>query len=165
MRWTAAFIAAVVSLSALPAAATEGGWVHVSFAHRHAPRVVAAEARALFADVNAARVRHGLPPLVADERLAGLALAVARQMAVRGYFGHTDPSGVTFQDRLRAAGFRYGYAAENLAFDRDEAHANAAFLQSRGHYENIIDPHPRKLGIAVLAVGEGEIFYVEEFSD
>src|SRR6202011_294114 len=122
-------------------------------------------ARGAFAGVHATRVRHGLRPLAADERLAGLALAVARQMAIRGYFGHTDPSGVTFRDRLRAAGFRYGYAAENLAFDRDEAHANAAFLQSRGHYENIVDPHPRKLGIAVLAAGEGEIFYVEEFSD
>ncbi len=52
-----------------------------------------------------------------------------------------------------------------MAFDCDEAHANAAFLRSRGHYENIVDRHPRKLGIAVLAAGDGEIFYVEEFSD
>ena len=164
MRRAVALIAAVISLSS-PAAATEGGWVHVSFAHRHAPRVAAAEARALFADVNATRVRHGLPPLLADEHLAGLALDVARHMADRGYFGHTDPSGVTFRDRLRTAGYRYRYAAENMAFDRDEAHANAAFQRSRGHYENIVDRHPRKLGVAALAAGDGEIFYVEEFSD
>jgi uncharacterized protein YkwD len=165
MRRAAAFIAALITLSPAAAAASRDGWVRVSLAHPHAPHVVAAEARALFADVNATRVRHGLAPLVADEGLEGLALAVARHMAAQRYFGHTDPSGVTFRDRLRAAGYQYRYAAENLAFDRDEAHANAAFLQSPGHYENIVDRHPTKLGIAVLAAGDGEIFYVEEFSD
>jgi uncharacterized protein YkwD len=165
MRRAAAFIAALFLLFPLAATASEEGWVQVAFVHPHAPRIDAAEAKALFADVNATRTRHGLAPLVADPRLSDFALAVARQMAGRRYFGHTDPSGVTFQDRLRAAGYQYGFAAENMALDRDEAHANAAFLQSRGHYENIVDPHPHKLGIAVLAAGDGEIFYVEEFSD
>jgi uncharacterized protein YkwD len=165
MRRAAAFIAALFTLFPLAAPASEEGWVQVAFVHPHAPRIESAEARALFADVNATRARHGLPPLIADERLSDFALAVARQMASRRYFGHTDPSGVTFQDRVRAAGYQYSFAAENMALDRDEAHANAAFLQSRGHYENIVDSHPRKLGIAVLAAGDGEIFYVEEFSD
>ncbi len=165
MRRAAACIAALITLSPLAAAASEGGWVQVAISHPHAPRIVTAEARALFADVNATRMRHGLSPLVADERLSDLALAVARQMADRRYFGHTDPSGVTFADRLRAAGYQYRFAAENMALDCDEAHANAAFLQSPGHYENIVDPQPHKLGIAVLAAGDGEVFYVEEFSD
>ncbi|MDB5092855.1 MAG: hypothetical protein JWO85_956 [Candidatus Eremiobacteraeota bacterium] len=165
MRRAAAFLAAFMTLFPAAAAASTERWVRVSFAHAHSPRVVAAEKRALFADVNATRVRHGLAPLVADEGLDDLALAVARHMAEQRYFGHTDPSGVTFGDRLRAAGYQYRYAAENLAFDRDEAHANAAFLQSPGHYQNIVDRHPHKLGIAVLAAGYGEIFYVEEFSD
>ena len=86
-------------------------------------------------------------------------------MAARHYFGHTDPNGVTFQDRLRQAGMRYRYAAENMAFDQDERAANQAFLHSPGHYSNIVDPHPRKLGIAVVAAGDGEVFYVEEFAD
>ncbi|MDB5043121.1 MAG: hypothetical protein JWN27_3847 [Candidatus Eremiobacteraeota bacterium] len=165
MRRAAAFIAALITLSPAAAAASREGWVRVHFAHPHPPRVVADEARALFADVNATRVSHGLRPLVADEGLDALALAVARHMAELRYFGHTDPSGVTFGDRLRAAGYQYRYAAENLAFNRDELHANAALLQSPVHYENIVDRHPHKLGIAVLAAGEGEIFYVEEFSD
>jgi uncharacterized protein YkwD len=139
--------------------------VQVGFIHPHPPIVERAEAEALFGDVNAARRRRGLPALAPDARLTRIALAVAREMARRHYFGHTDPSGVTYEDRLRSAEYRYRYAAENMALDRDEAHANAALLRSPAHYANIIDRRPHRLGIAAVAVGEGEIFYVEEFSD
>jgi uncharacterized protein YkwD len=127
--------------------------------------VVASEARALFNDVNAARAQRGLPPLAQDGSLSRFALQVAEQMAQRHYFGHTDPNGVTFEDRLRSSGMRFRYAAENMAFDADEPAANQAFLHSPGHYENIVDPHPRRLGVAVVAAGDGEVFYVEEFAD
>ena len=146
-------------------AASEEGWVQIAFVHPHAPRPVTNEARALFNDVNATRAQHGLAPLASDDKLNELALSVARQMADRRYFGHTDPNGVTFQDRLRAAGFRYRFAAENMALDADEQRAHAAFLSSPGHYQNIVDPHPHRLGIAVVSAGDGEVFYVEEFSD
>ena len=116
-------------------------------------------------DVNAARAQRGLPPLAPDDNLSQFALQVAQQMAERHYFGHTDPNGITFQDRLRASRLRYGFAAENMAFDQDEAHANQAFLHSPGHYANIVDPHPRRVGAAVVAAGDGEVFYVEEFAD
>ena len=52
-----------------------------------------------------------------------------------------------------------------MAFDQDEAHAHQAFMTSPGHYANIVDSHPHKLGIAVVAAGDGEVFYVEEFAD
>src|ERR1700737_3937027 len=110
MRRAGAFLAALVLLSPLAAAAASGeGWVQVAFAHPHPPYVGANEARALFADVNATRIQHGLPVLAPDERLNELALAVARQMADRHYFGHTDPNGVTFEARLKAAGYRYHF--------------------------------------------------------
>ncbi|HEX3466191.1 MAG TPA: CAP domain-containing protein [Candidatus Elarobacter sp.] len=127
--------------------------------------MVQADERALVRDVNVARARRGLAPLAPDDGLSQFAMQVAQQMAVRHYFGHTDPNGVTFQDRLRAANFRYRFAAENMAFDQDEPHANEAFLTSPGHYANIVDPHPRRIGVAVVAAGDGEVFYVEEFAD
>ena len=127
--------------------------------------VVASDARALFNDVNAARAQRGLPALAEDGSLSRFALQVAEQMAQRHYFGHTDPSGVTFEDRLRSSGLRYHYAAENMAFDADEQAANQAFLHSPGHYGNIMDPHPHRLGVAVVSAGDGEVFYVEEFAD
>ena len=166
MRRAGAFLAALVLLFPMAAAAaSEEGWVQIAFVHPHAPRPITNEARALFNDVNATRSQHGLNALVPDEKLNELALFVARQMADRHYFGHTDPSGVTFQDRLRASGYTYRFAAENMALDADEQRANTAFLNSPGHYRNIVDPHPHRLGIAVVSAGDGEVFYVEEFSD
>ncbi len=39
------------------------------------------------------------------------------------------------------------------------------FSTVRATSQNIVDPQKRRLGIAVVAAGDGEVFYVEEFSD
>ncbi|HEY0615650.1 MAG TPA: CAP domain-containing protein [Candidatus Elarobacter sp.] len=165
MHRVVAFVAALVSLLPMAAmAASDEDCIEIAYIRPHRPVVITSEARALYNDVNSARAQRGLPPLVHDEALSAFAMQVAQQMASRHYFGHTDPNGVTFQDRLRASGLRYGFAAENMAFDQDESHANQAFLHSPGHYANIVDPHPRRVGVAVVAAGDGEVFYVEEFA-
>ena len=165
MHRVAAFLAALVALAPLTATASDEESLQLAYARPHQPHVISAEARALFNDVNATRAQRGLPPLAEDASLSQFALRVAQQMAERHYFGHTDPNGVTFQDRLRAAGFVNRYAAENMAYDQDERAAHRAFLHSPGHYGNIVDSHTHKLGVAVVAAGDGQIFYVEEFID
>lgn len=168
MHRVAAFLAALATLVPLgtgAVGASEGECIQLAFVSRQAPRVQADDARALFGHVNAVRAQHGLPPLSEDQRLARFALQVAQQMAARHYFGHTDPSGITFQDRLKASGFAYRVAAENMALDQDEPHANAALLASPGHFANIVDPRPRRLGTAVVAAADGQVFFVEEFAD
>ena len=160
-----AFLAALVSLLPIAVTASEEDCIQLAYFRPHRPQIVAVESRALFSDVNAARAQRGLPPLIPDEGLSQFALQVAQQMAEGHYFGHTDPNGVTFQDRLLSSGLHYRFAAENMAFDQDESHANQAFLRSPGHFANIVDPHSRKLGVAVVAAGDGEVFYVEEFAD
>jgi uncharacterized protein YkwD len=161
----AAFLAALVVLGPLTATASDEECIQLAYARPHQPQVITSEARALFNDVNAVRVQRGLAPLVEDHTLSRFALQVAEQMAERHYFGHTDPNGVTFQDRLRAAGLAHRYAAENLAFDQNERAAHQAFIHSPGHFNNIVDSHTRKLGVAVVEAGDGEIFFVEEFAD
>ena len=165
MTRVVAFLAALVALAPLTATASEEDCIQLAYIRPHRPIAVASDARALFNDVNAARAQRGLAPLAEDPSLSQFALQVAEQMAQRRYFGHTDPNGVTFQDRLRTSGLRYRYAAENMAFDQDERAANQAFLHSPGHYSNIVDAHPHRLGVAVVAAGDGEVFYVEEFAD
>jgi uncharacterized protein YkwD len=155
--------AALLALTPLATSAAEGGWTAVRFDRPQPPRSEPAAAQALAADVNAARAARGLPALILDERLSRFALTLARQMAQRGYFGHTDPDGVTFVDRLRSAGFVDRYAAENIALDTDEPHANLALLHSPGHYANIMDPRPHTLGVAAVVAADDEIFFVEEF--
>jgi uncharacterized protein YkwD len=154
-----------VVLATAPVDARAEPAIELSLVHPHPPVVESLQAQALFDDVNAERSRHGLHALVWDPRLERLALHVAREMAERHYFGHTDPNGVSFEDRLRANGYHYRFAAENMAFDQDEAHANQAFLHSPGHYANIVDPTPTRLGVAVVSAGDGEVFYVEEFME
>jgi uncharacterized protein YkwD len=165
MQRVAAFLAALVALAPLTATASDEESIQLAYSRPRQPQVITSEARALFNDVNGARAQRGLAPLAEDTSLSRFALQVAEQMAQRHYFGHTDPNGVTFQDRLRAAGYLNRYAAENMAYDQDEKSAHQAFLRSPGHYGNIVDSHSRKLGVAVVAAGDGEIFYVEEFAD
>jgi len=165
MHRVVAFLASLLVLLPLAATASEEECIQLAYFRPHTPQVVSRDERVLFNDVNAARAQRGLPPLVQDDSLSQFALQVAEQMAQRHYFGHTDPNGVTFVDRLRAAGLHNRFAAENMAFDQDEVHAHQAFLHSPGHYANIVDAHPRRLGVAVVAAGDGEVFYVEEFSD
>jgi uncharacterized protein YkwD len=138
--------------------------ITISFVNPHYPVPAAAQARALADDVNAERSKRGLPPLARDAMLDRFAYAKATEMAARGYFGHTDPDGITFQDRLRAWHWPTAYAAENIAFDCDEPHAHAAFMNSPGHASNVFDRNERRIGVAVVTVGERETFYVEDFS-
>jgi uncharacterized protein YkwD len=165
MHRVAVMLSALVALSPLNAMASEEECIQLAYIRPHPPAVVESEQRELFNDVNVARLRHRLPPLEWDPELETFALQVAEDMAERHYFGHTDPQGRTFQDRLRRARLDYRFAAENMAFDQDEQAANSAFLHSPGHYQNIMDAHSHRLGVAVVAAGDGEVFYVEEFSD
>jgi uncharacterized protein YkwD len=166
MHRLAALLTALIAFIPFCATASaDEDCIQLAYQRPHPPAVLADEARDLFNDVNAARARHHLRPLEEDPTLTAFAYDVAQDMAERHYFGHTDPAGQTFQDRIKNAHLDYRYAAENLAYDQDERSANAAFLHSRGHFENIVDPTTNRLGVAVIAAGDGEVFYVEEFSD
>jgi uncharacterized protein YkwD len=127
------------------------------------PHPLVADAQALIDGVNAERAKHGLPALRRDPVLDQVAYAKAVDMAARGYFGHTDPSGVTFADRMHARHLNV-YASENIAFDVSEASAQTAFVHSPEHYSSQIDPRVTNIGAAVITVGRGETFYVEDFS-
>jgi uncharacterized protein YkwD len=127
------------------------------------PHSLAADAQALADGANAERAKHGLPALRRDPTLDQVAYAKAVDMAARAYFGHTDPSGVTFADRMHARHLNV-YASENIAFDVSEASAQTAFVHSAEHYSSQIDPRVTNIGTAVITVGRGETFYVEDFS-
>jgi uncharacterized protein YkwD len=85
-------------------------------------------------------------------------------MAQRAYFGHTTPEGLTPFERMDQANYRYTYAGENLALDESESAASVALWRSTEHRQNILQPHFGRVGVAAVAVADGEIF-VEDFSD
>jgi uncharacterized protein YkwD len=128
------------------------------------PHALEADAQALADGVNAERANHGLPALQRDAALDRVAYAKAVDMAARGYYGHTDPNGVTFAERMQAWHWPTAYVAENIAFGSNEPRAQLAFVNSPAHYSNQIDPREKSIGVAVITVGRDETFYVEDFS-
>ncbi len=150
---------------AIHSASDDGGEAPIALAliNPH-PHAVPSDAQALADGVNAERAKRGLPALQRDPALDRVAYAKAVDMAARGYFGHTDPNGVTFYQRMQAWHWPTTYVAENIAFDSSEPRAQSAFVNSPPHYSNQIDPHERSIGVAVITVSKGETFYVEDFS-
>jgi uncharacterized protein YkwD len=150
-----------LTLIGLPTGETE---VNVPLAVSDGARELPDEAYALFRDLNSARVAHGLRPLALEPRLCALARAHAADMVSRRYFGHNTPEGLSPFGRMDRAGWRYGYAGENLALDVDERSANRTLYRSNGHRDNMLESHYSRVGIAAVETVEGEIF-VEDFSD
>jgi hypothetical protein len=64
---------------------------------------------------NAERATARLAPLAPDDRLASVARTRANDMAARGYFAHSSPSGETAFSVMGHLGISYGLAGENLA--------------------------------------------------
>ncbi len=115
--------------------------------------------------VNQERASEGLPPLRADEQLAGVARQHARDMFARGYFSHINPEGETPFDRIRAAKIRYLAAGENLALARTLPAAHGGLMQSPGHRANILRPAFGRVGIGILDGGVYGLMVTQVFGN
>lgn len=72
----------------------------------------------------------------------------SEDMAIQGFFSHTSPQGVTFSQRIRAAGYGGSPIAENIAAGYATAEAAvAAWMSSPGHCANIMSPSFRSIGV------------------
>jgi uncharacterized protein YkwD len=80
-------------------------------------------------------------PLAMDSALRCAARNHSRDMALRGYFGHTSPEGEDFASRIERAGFDWTRIGENIATGQETAaEVMADWMSSQGHCENILDP-------------------------
>ena len=122
-------------------------------------------AMALFSDVNREREAHGLQPLVLDARLSNVAGSHASDMIAHDYFAHETPNGTSPFDRMRAAGCSFEYAGENIALASDERDADAALFASAPHRQNTLSASYRRVGIGVASDADGNVYFVEDFSD
>jgi uncharacterized protein YkwD len=102
---------------------------------------------------NAERAKAGCGPLHADPRLAAAAQQHSSDMASRDYFSHVTPEGQTPWDRAKAAGYTQP-SAENIAMGyRTAAEVMAAWMQSAGHRQNILNCASHALGVGFDARG------------
>jgi len=122
----------------------------------------------IFDLTNDERSSAGASALVADPALDAVAQAHAEDMAVRGYFDHTNPDGESPFDRMRNAGISFGYAGENIAWYPSAESAVTGWINSPGHHSNMINGNFRKIGIGVYKADPstpGNFHYVQLFTD
>jgi uncharacterized protein YkwD len=108
--------------------------------------------------INAERRARGLTSLVANARLARAAQRYAADMVARAYFSHVSPTGSSFTDRLRRAGYTRQCAwsgGETLAWGsgalRSPASRVAAWMHSPPHRAILLGGAFREAGIGIVA--------------
>ena len=120
----------------------------------------------MLASVNAQRMSKGAPDLRACARLDQVAQAYAAEMAAANHFDHTGPDGRSPFDRMEGAGYDYAYAAENIAAgQRSVREVMAGWIDSPGHYANIVNPHLGDVGFgyAYKAGSDYGTYWVQSF--
>jgi uncharacterized protein YkwD len=88
-------------------------------------------------------------PVTVDDRLTASAQGHSTDMANRNYFSHTTPEGVTFDQRIKTAGYpRPG--GENIAKGQRTAESVMdAWMDSPGHRRNIENCDFKTIGVGV----------------
>lgn len=99
---------------------------------------------------NAARAEGGLEKLTSNSLLTSAAQAKANDMLAKQYFSHNTPSGETPWTFIKATGYSYVTAGENLAIDFTEAESvQTAWMNSPGHRANIMNKAFQEIGIGI----------------
>lgn len=104
----------------------------------------------LIAYTNDERAQNSAGALSDNALLDQAAQAKADDMAKKGYFSHTSPDGKQPWDFIKAAGYEYQYAGENLAVRFvDSKDVVGAWMQSPTHRANIVKSQYREIGIGI----------------
>ncbi len=98
---------------------------------------------------NAARVAAKLSVLTHNSKLDQAAQDKLASMEKEGYFAHISPDGRQPWDFIRAGGYTFRAAGENLAKGfTDSTSVVTAWMQSPSHHANIVSPLYTDIGVA-----------------
>lgn len=112
------------------------------------------EARARGAMCHAAGTVTVAAPLNWSASLAAVAAAQAHDMAVLNHMGHRDHLDRGLAERLKAMGYRYSAAAENVAVGYPTVDAVVdAWIDSAAHCDNLMSTAVREIGLACVDGG------------
>lgn len=116
---------------------------------------------------NRDRVAANVAELKVNPVLERAAQMKADDMAKRSYFSHNTPEGLTPWYWFEQAGYKYKYAGENLAVNFENSEdVETAWMNSRGHFLNIMNPKYTEIGIATstgIYKGRTAVFVVQMF--
>jgi uncharacterized protein YkwD len=103
---------------------------------------------------NAERAKAGCRPLKANAELRAAAYGHSADMSAKNYFEHDSKDGRTFADRIKAAGYSYSAAAENIAKGYSTAAAVVdGWMNSSGHRANILNCTYTDIGVGYAKAG------------
>lgn len=111
---------------------------------------------------NAERAKVGCPALVVSPQLTEAALAHSSDMALSDFFSHTSLDGRSPWDRIKATGYTYSRAAENIAAGYSSpAGVVAAWMNSDGHRANMLNCALTEIGVGYYyhAGDDGRVWY------
>lgn len=111
--------------------------------------------------VNQARQENGLPPLSTNPALTAAALVHSLDMDCNNFLNHTGSDGSTWYDRVRAEGYAYNKALENIyagdpGYGGDPASVVAWWLNSAIHRAAMLSPEVSEIGVGVSTGGNGQ---------
>lgn len=119
--------------------------------------------------VNADRRAVGLVEVRANATLNSVAQEKAGRYARADHFGHPDVDGSLIWEHLRAAGYDYSDAGENLARVAEDRTSDELILlweESPTHYRNFVESEFRDIGIGIaegIHDGQKAIWVVQLF--
>ena len=111
--------------------------------------------------MNNARSAASRGPLVVNSRLTAAAQAHADDMSINDYFSHTSMDGRSMGDRIRATGYSYCWAAENIA--AGQSSQTAVFndwMASSGHKANMLSAKAKEFGLGHATGGSYGDYWV-----
>jgi uncharacterized protein YkwD len=111
--------------------------------------------------INAERTTRGIPALRLNARLSQAAVGHSSDMVTHHYFSHTTPSGRTFVDRIRRAGYlgraRSWTIGENIDWGTEHfstpSGALYSWMHSPPHRANVLRRSFREIGIGIVPDG------------
>ncbi len=99
--------------------------------------------------VNDFRKSQGLQPLTLNQNLNTAASALAADMARHDRLSHSGPNGADLAKRLKAAGYAYAVAAENVGVGQQSlAELIGEWKKSASESQNLLLPDAKQMGIA-----------------
>lgn len=121
----------------------------------------------LLNDTNQARQANGQPVLTLNSALSDAARRKAANMFEKNYWAHFAPDGTSPWSFIKAAGYSYAYAGENLAKGFTSSQDTVtAWMNSPSHRENLLSSKYKDIGFAILEgrlQGEDTVLVVQMF--
>ncbi len=114
--------------------------------------------------VNVERAKVGLKDLSLNSELSKVATLKSQDMINKNYFSHTSPTYGSPFDMMKKFNISYKTAGENIAKgQKTPAEVVNAWMNSKGHRENILNKNYTEIGIGVAKDSKGTLYWTQMF--